>query len=125
MCFFKNTYVHTYIILYVCAYVYTYILLFTYHFSEFSSTSKTVKQINAEIDMHLTQIRYIGKVLPQTIIIGPFFVNCSTISQALSKKHKELAIALLDYVVSRLKKKIDEVSTSFVSSIVPYNHVYS
>ena len=106
----------------ICVYVLmnicTYTLLFTYYFSEFSSSSKTVKQIRAEIDMQLTEIRNIEKVIPTTIIIGPFFVNCSTISQALTEKRKEQAIALLENVVSRLKKKIGEVSTLFVFSYV-------
>ena len=79
--------------------------------------------------MQLMEIRNTEKVIPKTIMIGPFFVNCSTISQTLSKKHKEQAVALLENVVSRLKRKMGEVSTSFVSSIVPYvpsfHHIYT
>ena len=81
-----------------------------YHYSEFNSTEKTVNQIRAEIDMQLKEKENIEKTLPQNIVIGPFFVNCDTIRQALSKKCKELANALLEYVVSRLKRKSDEVS---------------
>ena len=80
-----------------------------YHFSEFGSTEKTVNQIRAEIDVQLKEKENIEKTLPQNIVIGPFYVNCDTIRQALSKKRKELANALLEYVVSRLKRKADEV----------------
>ena len=81
-----------------------------YHFSEFGSTDKTVNQIRVEIDMQLKEKENIEKTLPQNIVIGPFYVNCDTIRQTLSKKRKELANALLEYVVSRLKKKSEEVS---------------
>ena len=60
--------------------------------------------------MQLKEKENIEKTLPQNIVIGPFYVNCDTIRQALSKKRKELANALLEYVVSRLKKKSEEVS---------------
>ena len=63
--------------------------------------------------MQLKEKENIEKTLPQNIVIGPFYVNCDTIRQALSRKRKELANALLEYVVSRLKKKSEEVCTLF------------
>ena len=102
--------------MYVSVYVHTHttqtacIIVSCYHFSEFGSADKTVNQIRVEIDMQLKEKENIEKTLPQNIVIGPFYVNCDTIRQALSKKRKELANALLEYVVSRLKKKSEEVS---------------
>ena len=100
-----NTHLYTY----VCN---THIHIHTtlYCYSEFGSTEKTVNQIRAEIDMQLKEKENIEKTLPQNIVIGPFYVNCDTIRQALSRKRKELANALLEYVVSRLKKKSEKVS---------------
>ena len=92
--------------------------------SEFGSTDKTVNQIRAEIDMQLKEKENIEKTLPQNIVIGPFYVNCDTIRQALSKKRKELANALLEYVVSRLKRKADEVSTSLLSIFHCHQYTY-
>ena len=92
-----------------------------YYYSEFGSTEKTVNQIRTEIDMQLKEKENIEKTLPQNIVIGPFYVNCDTIRQALSRKRKELANALLEYVVSRLKKKSEEVSTQlFVHASLLY-----
>ena len=106
-----RTHTHTHTRTYTCTYYTVYHL---YHFSEFGSTDKTVNQIRAEIDVQLKEKENIEKTLPQNIVIGPFYVNCDTIRQALSKKRKELANALLEYVVSRLKRKADEVNGSTV-----------
>ena len=102
----------------VHTHTYTHTALYCY--SEFGSTDKTVNQIRAEIDMQLKEKENIEKTLPQNIVIGPFYVNCDTIRQALSKKRKELANALLEYVVSRLKKKSEEVCTLFYCCIHKY-----
>jgi len=72
--------------------------------------------VKAEIDMQLKEKANIEKTLPQSIVIGPFYVNCDTIRQALSKKRKELANALLEYVVNRLRNKAERVS--YVYNIV-------
>ncbi|XP_065895241.1 dynein axonemal heavy chain 1-like isoform X2 [Dysidea avara] len=83
------------------------------YISEFGSTDKTVAQVKAEIDMQLREKTNIEKTLPQSIVIGPFYVNCDTIRQALSKKRKELANALLEYVVDRLRDKAEKVTECF------------
>ena len=59
--------------------------------------------------MQLKEKANIEKTLPQSIVIGPFYVNCDTIRQALSKKRKELANALLEYVVGKLRDKTEKV----------------
>jgi len=81
----------------------------TCFFSEFGEAEKSVAQVKTEIDMQLKEKANIEKTLPQSIVIGPFYVNCDTIRQALSKKRKELANALLDYVVNRLRSKAEQV----------------
>ena len=112
---YRYLHTHVYIPIYTIMLTHIHSCAIANYGSEFGSTDKTVNQIRAEIDMQLKEKENIEKTLPQNIVIGPFYVNCDTIRQALSKKRKELANALLEYVVSRLKRKADEVSTSLLS----------
>ena len=63
----------------------------------------------AEIDSHLEGKRKVERTLPQSIVIGPFYVNTDSVRLALAKKHKEIARALLDYLVEQLRKDTEQV----------------
>ena len=47
--------------------------------------------------------------LPQSIVIGPFHVNTDLVRLALAKKHKEISRALLEFLVTQLRKETEEV----------------
>ena len=51
-------------------------------------------------------------VIPQNIIIGPFFVNADIVRLALGRKHKDIAQALLKYLVDSLRKDTEQVHFS-------------
>lgn len=70
---------------------------------------KTQVQIRAEIDQHLKDKAKIESVVPQNIIIGPFFINTDPTRLALAKKHKDIASALLSFLANSLRKITEEV----------------
>ena len=70
---------------------------------------KTTTQIRAEIDSHLAGKRKVESTLPQSIVIGLFYVNTDSVRLALAKKHKEIARALLDFLVDQLRKDTEQV----------------
>ena len=43
------------------------------------------------------------------MVIGPFYVNTDSVRVALAKKHKEIARALLDFLVEQLRKDTEQV----------------
>lgn len=51
--------------------------------------------------------------LPSYIVIGPFFVRVQAVRQALIKKRKFLANALLENLALMLSKEIEDVSHLF------------
>jgi hypothetical protein len=48
--------------------------------------------------------------IPSSIVIGPFHVLTENVRQALSKKRKALANALLELLARILRSKVDNVS---------------
>ena len=70
---------------------------------------KTTSQIRAEIDSHLEGKKKVESTLPQSVVIGPFYVNTDIVRVALAKKHKEIARALLDFLVEQLQKDTEQV----------------
>ena len=49
------------------------------------------------------------QTLPQSVVIGPFHINTDSVRLALARKHKEIAHALLDFLVKQLRKETEEV----------------
>ena len=69
----------------------------------------TTAQIREEIDSHLSGKARVESSLPQSIVIGPFYINTDAVRMALSKKHKDIARALLDFLVDKLRKDTEKV----------------
>ena len=69
----------------------------------------TTAQIREEIDSHLAGKARVESSLPQSVVIGPFFINTDTVRLALAKKHKDLARALLEFLVDKLRKDTEKV----------------
>lgn len=63
--------------------------------------------------MHLREKEIIERVLPQSIVIGPFYIATSKIREALSSKRKMLAEAVLNYQTRKVRNKAEEVNNSF------------
>ena len=84
-------------------------------FRDFAAEGEGIKsqvQIRAEIDHHLKEKSRVESVIPQNIIIGPFFVNADIVRLALGRKHKDIAQALLKYLVDSLRKETEQVHFS-------------
>ena len=52
-------------------------------------------------------------MIPQSIVIGPFFVATNKLREALSSKRKLLAEAVLNYQTRKVRNKAEEVNNSF------------
>jgi len=82
-------------------------------FRDFAAEGEGIKsqvQIRAEIDHHLKEKIRVESIIPQNIIIGPFFVNTDLVRLALGRKHKDIAQALLKYLVDSLRKETVQAS---------------
>lgn len=86
-----------------------------YIFSDRSHThaEQTSQEVKKEVEQHLKEKERLEHSLPSSIVIGPFFVRVEAVRQALSKKRKALANALLDHLVLKLRKQVDDVSHLF------------
>ena len=58
----------------------------------------------------MKQKAVVETTLPQHIVIGPFYINVDSIKNALAKKHKDVATALMDFLAGKLRKDADTVS---------------
>ena len=74
-----------------------------------SEEERSTAQIRAEIDSHLQGKARVESSLPQSIVIGPFHVNTDAVRMALAKKHRDLARALLQFMVEQLRKESEQV----------------
>lgn len=71
---------------------------------------QTFQEVKKEVAQHLKEKERLDNTLPTSIVIGPFFVRVEAVRQALSKKRKALAKAMLDHLVLKLRKQVDDVS---------------
>lgn len=74
---------------------------------------QTSQEVKKEVEQHLKDKERLERSLPSTIVIGPFFVRVEAVRQALSNKRKALAKAILDHLVMKLRKQVDDVSHLF------------
>ena len=85
--------------------------LILYHFAsrsfgEAEHTSADIKQL---IDQHLASKEEMEALLPQHIVIGPFYLNTESIRTAVAKKHRDVSRALLDFLARKLRRDADLV----------------
>lgn len=74
--------------------------------TEVEQTSVDIKQL---IDKHLASKAEMETLLPQHIIIGPFYLNTESIRTAVAKKHRDVARALLGFLAKKLRMDADLV----------------
>lgn len=73
----------------------------------------TSQEVKKEVEQHLKDKERLEHSLPSSIVIGPFFVRVEAVRQALCNKRKALANAMLDHLVRKLRKQVDDVSHLF------------
>jgi len=66
-------------------------------------------EMKGEVETHLKKKVAIEAVLPSNILIGPFFVSTDGVRQGVSKKHRNLANAVLDLLAKKLRTQAEEV----------------
>ena len=77
-----------------------------------SQESQTPQEVKKEAVQHLKEQETLDHSLPASIVIGPFTVSVNSVRLNLSKKRKALANAVLDRLVIKLHKQVEEVSPS-------------
>uniref|UniRef100_A0A8C9ZPR8 Dynein axonemal heavy chain 1 n=1 Tax=Sander lucioperca TaxID=283035 RepID=A0A8C9ZPR8_SANLU len=68
---------------------------------------QTSQEVKKEVEQHLKDKERLEHSLPTSIVIGPFVVRVEVARQALSNKKKALASAMLDHIVVKLRKQVD------------------
>ncbi|XP_028430624.1 dynein heavy chain 1, axonemal isoform X1 [Perca flavescens] len=68
---------------------------------------QTSQEVKKEVEQHLKDKERLEHSLPTSIVIGPFFVRVEVVRQALSNKKKALASVMLDHIVLKLRKQVD------------------
>lgn len=67
-----------------------------------------------EIERHLKDKETLENTLPSNIVIGPYWISTEGVKQALAKKRKALANAVIELLAKKLRKQADMVCNVFV-----------
>lgn len=70
--------------------------------------------VKREIEMHQAEKEHLEADIPNSIIIGPFWINCDTVRNFLVKKRRELAKAVLELLAKKLRTQTEEVWAAFL-----------
>lgn len=62
-----------------------------------------------EIERHLQDKETLENSLPSSIVIGPYWISTEGVRQALAKKRKALANAVIELLAKKLRKQADMV----------------
>ena len=76
---------------------------------EYEKEEHTPTQVKQVIENHMTEKEVIENSMPVNIVIGPFWIMCDGVRQALAKKKKALANSVLEFLAKKLRKQADEV----------------
>ncbi|XP_076603478.1 dynein axonemal heavy chain 1 [Chaetodon auriga] len=74
---------------------------------------QTSQEVKKEVERHLKDKERLEHSLPSSIIIGPFSVRVEAVRQALSNKCKALANAILEHLILKLRKQVDDACEEF------------
>lgn len=83
------------------------------YIKDFEKNEKTFEQVRDETKMHLKEKETLEKLIPTSIVIGPFHIVTSKIREGLSSKRKQLAEAVLNYQSRKVRIKAEETNNSF------------
>ena len=80
----------------------------------FTSEEKTTAQVKAEIDRCLREKSSIESSFPAGVVVGPFHVVVEGLRLQLARKCRELATALLEFMVKKLREESAEICDQFM-----------
>lgn len=80
---------------------------------EYNEKEHSAQEVQADVEKHLTEKDRIESILPNNIVIGPYYLNTEGVRQAISKKCKALSNALLELLAAKLRKQADEACEEF------------
>ena len=83
------------------------LVLFSYR--DYNKEDHTPAQVKQVIETHMKEKEAIESSIPANITIGPFYISCDGVKQALAKKKKALANSVLEFLAQALRKQADEV----------------
>ncbi|XP_051269985.1 dynein axonemal heavy chain 1 isoform X2 [Dicentrarchus labrax] len=69
---------------------------------------QTSQEVKKEVEQHLKEKERLEHSLPSSIVIGPYIVRVEAVRLALSNKRKALANAMLNHLVLKLRKQVDD-----------------
>ena len=78
-------------------------------FSEYDSQERSASEVKQEIERHLRDKETLENSLPSSIVIGPYWISTEGVKQALAKKRKALANAVIELLAKKLRKQADMV----------------
>ncbi|XP_069500104.1 dynein axonemal heavy chain 1 [Ambystoma mexicanum] len=73
----------------------------------------SAQDVKAAVEKLYLEKERLDNTLPNSIIIGPFFVNIEGVRQNLSKKCKTLSTAILEFLSNKLYKEMEVISEEF------------
>ena len=76
---------------------------------EYDSQERSASEVKQEIERHLKDKETLENSLPSSIVIGPYWISTEGVRQALAKKRKALANAVIDLLAKKLRKQADMV----------------
>ena len=68
-----------------------------------------------EIERHLQDKETLENSLPSSIVIGPYWISTEGVRQALAKKRKALANAVIELLAKKLRKQADMVCNNLTN----------
>ena len=76
---------------------------------EYDSQERSASEVKQEIERHLKDKETLENSLPSSIVIGPYWISTEGVRQALAKKRKALANAVIELLAKKLRKQADMV----------------
>ncbi|XP_030840434.1 dynein heavy chain 1, axonemal isoform X1 [Strongylocentrotus purpuratus] len=83
------------------------------YMKEYDATEHSASEVKKEIEMHLDRKEFLENTIPSNIMIGPFFISTENVRQALSKKRKAMANALLELLAQKLRTQAEDACEEF------------
>jgi len=80
---------------------------------DYEKEEHTPTQVKQLIENHMQEKEVIESSVPASIVIGPFWITCEGVRQALAKKKKALANSILEFLAKKLRKQADQVCDEF------------
>lgn len=78
-------------------------------FRDYDSQERSASEVKQEIERHLKDKETLENSLPSSIVIGPYWISTEGVKQALAKKRKALANAVIELLAKKLRKQADMV----------------